>query len=154
MRTSKNDHLVQRVKPVQANPMYARVRYDDGRKTNVSLRDLARFPGERNVRDGIDDNYGGDLVHNEVVRDGELLEESGQKVLQGVGKSSDGGDHNDQNLCGGERELLDNGGRESGEDGGRNADFEVNETNGPAKRRVSMRINKGVPPNRFDYQYS
>ena len=44
VRTSKNDDMVQRVELLEANPMYALVKYPDGRESNVSLRDLAPLP--------------------------------------------------------------------------------------------------------------
>ena len=48
MRNSKHDDLVQKVKLIDANPMYARVQFPGGRESNVSLRDLAPCPNEAN----------------------------------------------------------------------------------------------------------
>ena len=44
VRSGKTDDLVQKVDLIEANPMYARVRYADGRESNVSLKDLAKCP--------------------------------------------------------------------------------------------------------------
>ena len=44
VRTSKNDPLVDQVELRDVNPMYANVRYMDGRESTVSLRDLAPCP--------------------------------------------------------------------------------------------------------------
>ena len=43
VRSGKNDDLVVKVDLLESNPMYARIRYPDGRESNVSLRDLAPF---------------------------------------------------------------------------------------------------------------
>ena len=44
VRSGKNDDVVRKVDLIEANPMYARIRYPDGKESNVSLRDLARCP--------------------------------------------------------------------------------------------------------------
>ena len=44
VRISKNDPLVDQVELRDVNPMYANVRYMDGRESTVSLRDLAPCP--------------------------------------------------------------------------------------------------------------
>ena len=59
VRKGKNDDLVRKVELVEANPMYARVRYPDGKESNVSLRDLARCP---------DDNDRGRVSPENVAR--------------------------------------------------------------------------------------
>lgn len=41
VRTSKHDPLVDEVELIEANPMYAHIRYSDGRENTVSTRDLA-----------------------------------------------------------------------------------------------------------------
>ena len=46
VRSGKNDDLVRKVDLIEANPMYARIRYPDGKESNVSLRDLARCPDD------------------------------------------------------------------------------------------------------------
>ena len=43
VRNGKIDDLVVRANLIEANPTYARVRYDEGREVNVSLQDLAPF---------------------------------------------------------------------------------------------------------------
>ena len=47
MRNGKTDDLVVRANLIEANPTYARVRYEDGREVNVSLQDLAQFNNRR-----------------------------------------------------------------------------------------------------------
>ena len=44
VKNSKHDPLVQKVHLIEANPAYARVKFDGGRESNVSLRDLAPCP--------------------------------------------------------------------------------------------------------------
>jgi hypothetical protein len=44
VRTSKNNPLVDQVELRDVNPMYANVRYMDGRESTVFLRDLAPCP--------------------------------------------------------------------------------------------------------------
>ena len=46
VRNGKNDDLVQKVDLIEANPMYARIKYADGRESNVALRDLAACPND------------------------------------------------------------------------------------------------------------
>ena len=46
IRSGKNDDMVRKVELLEANPMYARIKYPDGRESNVSLRDLSRCPHE------------------------------------------------------------------------------------------------------------
>ena len=41
---NKNDLLVEEAELIEANPHYAHVKLNDGRETNVSLRDIARNP--------------------------------------------------------------------------------------------------------------
>ena len=53
VRRGKNDDVVQKVELLDANPMYARVKFPDGKESNVSLRDIARCPHDgRFVNDG------------------------------------------------------------------------------------------------------
>ena len=47
VRNGKTDDLVVRANLIEANPTYARVRYEDGREVNVSLQDLAQFNDRR-----------------------------------------------------------------------------------------------------------
>ena len=42
-RSSKSDDLVMKVELIECNPMYAHIRYPDGRESNVSVRDLAPY---------------------------------------------------------------------------------------------------------------
>ena len=43
-RSSKHDPLVDQVEHVDVNPMYANIRYLDGRESTLSVRNLARCP--------------------------------------------------------------------------------------------------------------
>ena len=45
---NKGDLLVDEAKLIEANPQYARVRFNNGRETTVSLRDLAPHPRQVN----------------------------------------------------------------------------------------------------------
>ena len=47
VRNGKADDLVVRANLIEANPIYARVRYEYGREVNVSLQDLAQFNDRR-----------------------------------------------------------------------------------------------------------
>lgn len=49
VRGSKNDPYVDEVELTEANPLYAHVRYPDGRESTVSLRDLARCPPDKST---------------------------------------------------------------------------------------------------------
>lgn len=44
LRHSKNDLLVQEIKLLDVNPTYVHIRYGDGHKLTVSLRDLVFYP--------------------------------------------------------------------------------------------------------------
>ena len=48
VRSHKNDDLVEEVELTDVNPTYARVRFADGRESNVSIRDLAPCPRSPN----------------------------------------------------------------------------------------------------------
>lgn len=74
VRHSKNEPLVDQVELTEINPMYAHVRYPDGRESTVSLRDLAPCPNpsatpinERNMIH-TESVYtpGEDIVHTEI----------------------------------------------------------------------------------------
>ena len=45
----KNDDLVKKVYLTEANPLYARVKFPEGREGNVSLRDLVPCPDDDSV---------------------------------------------------------------------------------------------------------
>lgn len=44
VRVSKNDLFLDQVQLMDANPSYAHIKYQDGRESTVSLRDLAPCP--------------------------------------------------------------------------------------------------------------
>ena len=49
VRESKNDPLVQKAYLEEANPMYAKIKFPEGREGNISLRDLAPYPADDDV---------------------------------------------------------------------------------------------------------
>ena len=51
LRNNKNDHLVEEVQLLDANPQYANIRYRDGRESSVSLSDLSPCPQGLNSRE-------------------------------------------------------------------------------------------------------
>ena len=129
VRTSKSDDLVRKVDLIEANPMYARIRYPDGRETNVSLKDLAGCPNDRDVEETSVE--GRELVQRDEGR--ELVQrDEGREVLRGGDELRNDDD----------RTVL-NG--EGDRDNGFEADV-------PEKRRGSLRMNKGVPPDRLEYR--
>ena len=60
-QSSKHEPLVDQVELVDVNPMYANVRYPDGRESTVSVRDLAQCP--ESPKTSIQENIDTD-VHN------------------------------------------------------------------------------------------
>ena len=71
VRSGKNDDVVRKVDLIETNPMYARIRYPDGKESNVSLRDLARCPvdDEEGLESPFNENQGKpDIVDNEEAR--------------------------------------------------------------------------------------
>ena len=172
VRRGKNDDVVQKVELLHANPMYARVKFPDGKESNVSLRDIARCPqngrlvddGERFVDGGerlVDDSErlvddGGRLVDDgeRLVDDGERLVEDGERIVEDGEKRPEEGDIPDQSLrpmhYRDEEPGTSGGYRNSNEvagGGGNRNEF----TNGSSGPRRSARKNKGVPPPRFGY---
>ena len=51
VHTHKNDDLVRKVELTEANPLFARVRFPDGRESTVSLKDLAPYPALADAHD-------------------------------------------------------------------------------------------------------
>ena len=91
VRSSKHDDLVRKVDLVEANPMYAKIRYPDGRESNVSLKDLARCPtatDESHEMAGEDSN--GNRDDEELGRaadeDHGIAPEDGSEDLTGDGR--------------------------------------------------------------------
>jgi len=52
VRSNKNDDLVEEVELTAANPLYARVRFPDGRESSVSVRYLAPCPTRDSSSEG------------------------------------------------------------------------------------------------------
>ena len=176
VRTSKNDDLVQRVKLVEANPTYARIQYPDGRMSNVSLKDLARYP-ENEYRcsdeNGVSNNGSRDRnLHERYPEEGdrnghERYPEDGQFDRNGHERFPEEGrfDHNgheqfpeEGNRCPDDGApfsdvVSENAGRLMSNDqscvnggGGISGVAEGN-----AVPRRSGRLNRGVPPARLEY---
>ena len=87
VRSGKNDDLVRKVDLIEANPMYARIRYRDGRESNVSLRDLARCPNENggmvSDRSGFVPS-GGSRAEPSIPTTPEIIEENPDQEGNGV----------------------------------------------------------------------
>ena len=124
IRSGKNDDLVRKVELVQANPMYALVRFPDGRESNVSLRDLARCP-----RNG------------QLVDDGVRLADDGVSIEK---FQSSRIPENEEQRGGGGVDMHDASLGDDRHDGS-------GTTNESAQPRRSSRQNKGIPPQRFGY---
>ena len=157
MRNGKNDDLVQRVELLEANPTYARIRFPDGRESNVSLRDLARYPrgGKGEVSPEVKNC---DVDNRETTED----TNNGKRDLEGFVLDRNGGDNqkrltsndngvDDISLQAGSREPVD--GNKAGQPQGHLAsnEPESNDFEGSVEtgRRRSVRGNIGVPPDRF-----
>jgi hypothetical protein len=56
VRNNKNDPLVDEVELLDTNPMYANIRYPDGRQSTVSVRDLAPCPSTAIIPDECETN--------------------------------------------------------------------------------------------------
>ena len=138
VRAGKNDDLVQRVDLVEANPMYARIKYPDGRESNVSLRDLARCP--RSTGETADD----ESVERERNFEIPLKSVDARDGVQSEQTEARGGVQSEQTEV---RDLTENS-SDHIVDG--NNDLTVNEpTIDNLEPRRSMRSNRGVPPDRY-----
>jgi transposase InsO family protein len=132
VRSSKTDDLVQPVTLIEANPMYARIRYPDGRESNVSLRDIARCPqdGQNRVEETYNDSFS---IENDSLVDytGDEKEESEEvehvRMRERV-----------------HSELVDPATTSSRED-----ESKIRPSTESNELRRSSRRNKGVPPERF-----
>lgn len=69
-RTSKYQPLVDEVDLVEANPNYAKIRYKDGRESNVSIRDLA--PVGSNI-DHIQSGSSNEIINESVTVNKDVL---------------------------------------------------------------------------------
>ena len=69
VRHNKHDDLVEEVELTHANPSYARIRYDDGRESSVSLADLAPCPRNSPDTENIETiNENDELNNSEFAR--------------------------------------------------------------------------------------
>ena len=80
VRSGKNDDLVRKVELIEANPMYAKVRYLDGRESNVSLKDLARCPGSDHTGGSQTGDYTGGRSQTGDCTDGRRMARPYQEV--------------------------------------------------------------------------
>ena len=126
---------MQRVELLEANPTYARIKFPNGRESNVSLRDIARCPRDDEDRDG------DDLVTKQTARDGD-------SVVDGVDhEASDNLSKNHVVLR--QPDSNDQDGDETEEYVPNELELSESRSSPRAGFRRSMRINKGVPPDRF-----
>ena len=135
-KTSKHDDITRKVDLVEANPMYARIRYPDGRESNVSLKDLARCP---NIPD-----------YPELMLDEEETTRPGDESPKSLDDSKNLEDG--ENVC--HKDITESGETVSDSPIEQELEeFSVWPSHGessqvPAPRR-SDRVNKGVPPARY-----
>ena len=131
-RTGKNDDVAQKVQLMEANPLYARVKFSDGRESMVSVRDIARYPREE------DDT----ITNDDVIPDDEDVPVSGDFENDDMGEEvqDDLGHHSEETA---EPVVM-------GDAQGDSKQPDAS-SNGSVKerRRMSMRYNKGVPPLRY-----
>ena len=157
VRTSKNDDMVQRVELLEANPMYALVKYPDGRESNVSLRDLAPLPLAREstmADDGVTRMDDGVKTVNmrtdytKTIRENTQYDNGVENAEwnEAIGESSEP-----------RRSVRDNQGVPSQVfvSNGDVIEGTSNEIgNEETRPRRSIRYNKGVPPQRYGYSKS
>ena len=144
VRSGKNDDVVRKVDLIEANPMYARIRYPDGKESNVSLRDLARCPvdDEEGLESPFNENQGKpDIVDNEEART------EPNAIYPRASESN-----NEQQSPG--NATNDDVRRETNEENEEpNCDTELLVHNRSSPRvvtpRISSRCNKGNPAQRF-----
>jgi len=67
VRLSKNDPLVDQVELKEANPTYAHIGYTDGRKSSVSLRDLAPCPRVSEPKEPLQTQPGGEMPGSTIA---------------------------------------------------------------------------------------
>ena len=74
VRSNKNDDLVEQVELTQANPQYAHIRYNDGRKSSVSLADLAPCPRNSTDTENIETiNENNDIIVADSLNNNEKI---------------------------------------------------------------------------------
>ena len=135
VRASKTDDLVQRVDLIEANPVYARVRYSDGRESNVSLRDIARCPRDEDLTGDNRDYEQSDLPKSNDVVDREPVNQEDKVSLTDIEPAiADNVNENDGNVI-----TPDRG------------ETSCDQRSVISEPRRSSRKNKGIPPERFGY---
>ena len=130
VRSGKNDDLVRKVELLEANPTYARVRYDDGRESNVSIRDIARYPREGGGRRC--EEADGRVCDDDEPRADDTVDQERTPDM-----TPDNGDNNYRDAEDIERPKYSH---DDNDVIGERSDL-----------RRSTRQNKGVPPERFGY---
>ena len=155
VKDGKNDKLVEKVFLTEANPLYAKVKFPEGREGNVSIRDLAPCPV------GDDDVFVSDKSSGRGEGTNSFAENSS---FQNVSPDAaplphllveGGGPRTPAPREGGPRtlqtEAVEGGGREHGR-GNVNPPvvFEAaNPNTNTRPPRQSLRSNRGVPPPRY-----
>ena len=152
-RSSKFDSKVCQVHLEEANPLYARVRFSNGREGSVSVRDLAPCPqaysnesedvGSENVLPNHEDIHNNDANSSTGV-DGQSADQTFENVI-----SQD----MDRNPVSTERasspDLHNVEHNDSVEGGTGLTETFVNKEVGGVNRWVSTRSSKGIPPERY-----
>ena len=146
----KNDDLVQKVQLIEANPMYAKIRYLDGRESNVSLKDLARYPGDRTntFNEGniepLEEFSHGEIAHSEsdLLQNSQDNNNNQEGNIESFNLSDNCDDFVDET-----DEIVLNDNEKSYENFIPSTTY-VNRSNSPNidTSQRSSRINKGAPP--------
>ena len=145
VRNGKNDDMVQKVDLIEANPMYARVRYSDGRESNVSLRDLAKRPNVESIDQRSSSGGSGIPTNSEFLEETERNDGDAAEALlgQGVEVEEVGSEPQPEAIDGlSQNSLVDVS--TSGKD-----DIPDDVRNDCHEPRRSSRQNRGVPPLKF-----
>ena len=155
VKGSKFDDKVYQVELTEANPLYARVRFPNGREGNVSVRDLAPYPRpvEGDTTDAVQDNA---LEESCVVENNDIVEGQQQTpaadMTEQPNDTSSNNDHiveevqvqNDR--AGSPIETVQTESIQHPTDS--TETYRVQESGG-VNRWVSTRSNKGIPPKRY-----
>jgi hypothetical protein len=146
VRSGNNDDKVRKVDLVEANPMYARIRYPDGRESNVSLRDLARCPlDSNNERAAVgEDNSSSSKEDNREACSSPIAAEgygNDRRETEGINEepSGDQDDTHNYESMGRANEIEVASSSRKMDEGGIGVE-----------PRRSSRFNKGVPSSKFD----
>ena len=164
VRSGKNDDLVQKVELIHANPLYARIRYPDGRESNISLRDLAKYPtdadgGARRLNFGCSEHVDRESNPNSreelgINRNKSNVHWDASNIDPGAPDVDQSGSHDDRNESNVDRRGSLDDRNESNVDGNESTvDRDAPDVEGVkyhgGKPRRSARFNKGVPPDRL-----